>query len=233
MRVTKRQVARLGLVYALIALIVLPGAATGPLARAITRTSLTPNVSATLPGLPVEWGDGSATPLLVNGLSGVVAMAAGGQHSLALKSDGTVWAWGYNYYGQLGTGNTGSPSMSSPAQVSGLSGVIAIAAGQYHSLALKADGTVWAWGSNNDDQLGTTASGSCYTYSSGPCSATPVQVPITNVVAIAAGQYHNLALRSDGTVWAWGYNSDGELGTGNAGSPSATPARVLGLTKAV
>src|SRR5205085_1017470 len=83
---------------------------------------------------------GSNTPVAVSGLHGVVAIAGGAYHSLALKSDGTVWTWGYNFYGVLGNGTTTTTSPSgstTPAAVSGLSGVVAIAGGQVHSLALK------------------------------------------------------------------------------------------------
>ena len=123
-------------------------------------------------------------------------IAGGGEHSIALKSDGTVWAWGNNWVGQLGDGTTSH--RSTPVQVSGLSGVIAIAGGGYHSIALKSDGTVWAWGWNEYGQLGdgTTSHRS-----------TPVQVSgLSGVIAIAGGGYHSIALKSDGTVWAWGNN---------------------------
>ncbi|MZG88400.1 RCC1 repeat-containing protein, partial [Staphylococcus aureus] len=82
----------------------------------------------------------------------VIAIAGGVYHTIALKSDGTVWAWGYNGYGQLGDGST--TNRSTPVQVSGLTDVIAIAGGYYHTIALKSDGTVWAWGHNEGGQLG-------------------------------------------------------------------------------
>ena len=88
----------------------------------------------------------------VQGLSSVTAIAAGEVHSLALKSDGTVWAWGNNYYGQLGDGTT--TDRYTPVQVQGLSSVVAVAADISHSLAVKSDGTVWAWGKNDHGQLG-------------------------------------------------------------------------------
>ena len=85
----------------------------------------------------------------VQNLSGVIAIAGGGWYSLALKNDGTVWAWGRNQFGQLGDGT--NINRNTPVQVQNLSGVIAIAASSAageHSLALKSDGTLWAWGNN-------------------------------------------------------------------------------------
>jgi hypothetical protein len=91
----------------------------------------------------------------------IVAIASGSCHSLALKSDGTVWAWGYNLYGQLGN-NTTIFYSNIPVQVSILNKVIAIAGGGYYSLALKSDGTIWAWGRNDSGQLGNnTTTDSC------------------------------------------------------------------------
>lgn len=127
----------------------------------------------------LAWGSNdSGQVTLPTGLTGVVAIAAGGYHNLALKSDGTVVGWGYNGYGQ-----TTLPS--------GLSGVVAVAAGYYHSLALKSDGTVVAWGSSGDGQI-------------------TVPVGLTGVVAISASNYHSLALKSDGTVVGWGNTSSGQ-----------------------
>ncbi len=164
-----------------------------------------------------------STPVEVGGLSGVVAVAGGGLHSLAVKGDGTVWAWGQNASGQLGDGTT--TDRATPLQVSGLSGVVAVAAGwenfqRAHSLAVKSDGTVWAWGWNASGQLGdgTTADRS-----------TPVQVSgITGVMAVAAGQSHSLALKGDGTVWEWGR----QLVDGRE-RPRSTPVQVSGLTGVV
>src|SRR5438552_914721 len=134
------------------------------------------------------------TPAAVNGLSGVSAIAAGAAayHTLALKRDGTVWAWGFNGFGQLGNGT--KLNSNTPVAVSGLSGVVAIAGGYIHRLALKSDGTVWAWGSNDWWQLG---------YISPVNTNTPVEVPaLSGVKAIAGGVTFSEALKSDGTVWA-------------------------------
>jgi alpha-tubulin suppressor-like RCC1 family protein len=178
--------------------------------------------------------DGINTPVQATGLTGVTAIAAGVQHSLALKNDGTVWAWGYNFYGQLGNGTftTIDPSgVNTPVQVTGLTGVKAVAAGGYHSLALKNDGTVWAWGYNLYGQLGNGT----YTNTSPFGIVTPVQViGLTGVTAIAGGGYNSLALNSDGTVWVWGGNDQGQLGNGTYTTTKPfgidTPVQVIGLT---
>ncbi|MBF0457838.1 MAG: hypothetical protein HQK99_08090 [Nitrospirae bacterium] len=89
----------------------------------------------------------SNTPVQVSGLTGVTAIAGGaGYSTTAMMSDGTVWAWGYNYYGQLGNGT--STDSNTPVQVSGLTGVTAIASGVYHTIALRSSGAVWTWGYN-------------------------------------------------------------------------------------
>lgn len=170
-----------------------------------------------------QLGDGTITdrptPASIGTLSNVTAIAAAFLHSLALKQDGTVWAWGHNGYGQLGDGTTADRPL--PGQVQNLTNVIALAASGYHSLALKADGTVWAWGNNHYGQLGDG--------SSGTIRSNPVQVAgLTEVVAIDVGLWHSLALKQDGTVWAWGNNQYGQLGDGTNTNRSL-PVRVLNL----
>ncbi len=165
----------------------------------------------------------SSTPVQPTGLTQVVAASAGQRHSLALKSDGTVWAWGDNVFGQLGDGGA-IGSVNTPRQVPGFTGVVAIAAGRLHNLALKSDGTLWAWGENSSGQLGD------YTITT---RKTPVQVrDISGVLALSGGFRSSLALRSDGTVWAWGRNDAGQLGEGTLVDRRA-PVRVSGLTGAV
>lgn len=157
----------------------------------------------------------------VTGLSGVVAVAAGGSHSAALKQDGTVWTWGYNGSGELGNNTTNDSS--TPLQVAGLSNVTAIAAGGSHVLALKKDGTVWAWGNNRLGQLGIASQS---------LVLSPVQVSaLEGITAIAAGGYHSIVLKQDGSAWTFGYNGSGQLGNGMSSSNgSSYPVQVAGLS---
>ncbi|HEY4799569.1 MAG TPA: hypothetical protein VII99_10875, partial [Bacteroidia bacterium] len=152
-----------------------------------------------------------ATPTQVIGLSNIIAISAGSQFSLALKNDGTVWAWGDNTNGQLGDG-TKQNKRKTPVQVLGLTGITAISAGDYHSMALRNDKSVWTWGANNSGQLGIG------TWSD---TTLPVKVHgLANAIAIDAGGSHSLALRNDGLIWAWGSNSYGELGNGTTTNDS-------------
>lgn len=158
------------------------------------------------------------SPRQVPGLQDVEAIAAGLFFSLALTSDGRVWSWGRG--GRLGDSTLNH--RSSPGPVQGPSAIQAIAAGISHSLALAADGTVWAWGFNIDGALGDGTRGG------GP-RAPVLAAGLSDIVAIAAGNGHSLALRADGTVWAWGRNSSGQLGDGTD-TDRLTAVQVSGLT---
>ncbi len=182
-----------------------------------------------------QLGDGTQTssliPVQVHGpdnvgfLTNIIALTAGSEgHSMALKDNGTVWTWGNNEYGQLGDGTT--TNRNTPAQVSGLSGIVAISGGYYCSFALKNDGTLWAWGANWFGMLGdgTTTD-----------RLSPVQVHgpnntgfLTGVAAILdGGIYHTLAVKTDGTIWAWGSNASGKLGDGTT-TDRLSPIQVHG-----
>lgn len=164
----------------------------------------------------------------VYGLSDIVDIAAGSDHALAVKKDGTVWAWGYNEFGQLGV-PSGTVTTALPMQVAGLGGVKAVSAGDGYSLALKTDGTVWGFGINQSGELGLGT-----TFHS---TNTPQQVyGLTNVVSIDAGSHHALAVLEDGTVWGWGNTLNGQVNQRNQWGPSyhTTPQQIaLEQVKAV
>lgn len=159
----------------------------------------------------------------------ITEIAAGADHSLALRSDGTVWAWGRNSYGEIGDGIGGYQDALRPVQVSGLSNVIGVAAGGYHSIAIKSDGTIWTWGLNNYGQLGYVTT----SYR----NDTPAQISGITASNVAGGGYHSIALKGDGTVWSWGLNSYGQLGNGintygcsNSSEYSCAPVQASGIT---
>ncbi len=167
-------------------------------------------------------GDGTTTrrltPVPVTGLTNVVAVAAGAAHSLALRANGTVAAWGLNVEGQLGDNST--TRRTTPVTVSGLTSVVAIAAGGLHSMALKADGTVWTWGANALGQIGDNTT-----------TRRRVPVRVTTLAAakaIAAGGVHSVAVTQVGSVFAWGGNPTGAVGDGTT-TTRRVPVLVAGL----
>jgi alpha-tubulin suppressor-like RCC1 family protein len=215
----------------------------------------------------------------------VTKVAGGSFHSLFLKSDGSLWAMGYNYYGQLGDGTYGFPPFNStnlPEQIVATN-VTAVAAGNYHSLFIKSDGSLWAMGFNNSGQLGdgtynntnqpeqivasnvtAIATGSdsipnaplpeyaghsLFVKTDGSlwamgydyfgqlgdgnnfplfvCTNLPEQIVASNVTAVAAGQWHSLFLKNDGSLWAMGYNSYGQLGDGTLNFSTNRPEQIV------
>lgn len=148
--------------------------------------------------------------------AGVVSgVSAGWYHSLAIV-DGTVFSWGYNGYGQLGarSGESSLGDSNLPKQVlsnaSELTNIVEVSAGAVHSLARAVDGRVWAWGDNSYGELGVDPAQPAVP--NNPYVTEPQLVPITNVKQIAGGGSTSYALKTDGTVWAWGYNGLGQLG---------------------
>ncbi|KPA16408.1 hypothetical protein MHK_003370, partial [Candidatus Magnetomorum sp. HK-1] len=173
-------------------------------------------------------GTSQTFPNILSGLKNIIDLAAGENHSLALSDNGSVWAWGNNSHGQLGIGESGGGTeIDSPEKVLLLTDIIAIDGGYAHSLALQNNGTIWSWGSNTHGQLGIGKSG----------VETSESIPnliqtLDNCVSIAAGYGHSVALKKDGTVWTWGFNSSGQLGDGTENNRNQ-PAIVPGLANII
>lgn len=162
-------------------------------------------------------------PKALSAVTAPAAAAAGGSHTLLVMPGGTLWAFGSDYFGQLGDGTTSATGRSQPAQIPGLQHVVAAAAGTNHSLALISNGSVWSFGDNTFGQLGTDDG-------MPGAHASPAAVSaLRDVTTVAAGGNFSLALKSDGTVWAWGDNANGQLGDGTNVSKKQ-PVQVSNLT---
>jgi alpha-tubulin suppressor-like RCC1 family protein len=161
-----------------------------------------------------------SSPVQVGALTNWAQVSAGGRFCAAVKEDGTLWAWGGNTDGSLGTGNR--TNYSSPVQVGGLTNWSLISTEFSTCAAIKTDGTLWTWGGN---LLGQQGHGDKIRRSS------PTQVgALTNWSTVSALAYFCSAVKTDGTLWTWGGGSSGELGTGVASSYRSSPVQVGGLT---
>ncbi len=148
-------------------------------------------------------------------------ISASGSGGAAVLSDGRLETWSL----PVGLGDGGSSIRPTPAVVPGLTGIVQVANAGRHTLALDSGGRVWAWGSNPHGELGNGTTSQVF--NSNP---TPVPVPaLTGVIQVAAGDNDSFALRSDGTVWAWGANDTGQLGDGTA-TQRVVPTQVPGVT---
>jgi alpha-tubulin suppressor-like RCC1 family protein len=150
------------------------------------------------------------------------SIAGGDGHTVAIKTDGSLWSWGRNNFGQLGVNNTTSRSTPVTTLLGGTNWK-SIASGYAHTVALKTDGTLWTWGRNDLGQLGVNNTTS---------RSTPVTTLLggTNWKSIACGFYHTTALKTDGTLWTWGYNSFGQLGVNDTTYRSTPVTTLLGGT---
>ena len=160
----------------------------------------------------------------------ITNLSAGSEHTIVISSDGSLFTWGRNTYGELGNGTSGSNAWKNVPVAVDMNGVLSgktiiqVAGGHNHSIALASDGTLYTWGNNGFGQLGD---------GSNTNSSVPVAVNTSGVlsgktiVQIAAGYYHSLALASDGTIYSWGRNDYGQLGNGNTGTNRNLPVAVL------
>ena len=190
-------------------------------------------VSVKTDGTLWTWGDNSITgalgdgtvinrssPVQVGSLTNWAQVSASTTRSSAVKTDGTLWAWGTNSLGQLGDGTT--IARSSPVQVGSLTDWLQVAMGTDHTTAVKTDGTLWAWGQNNAGQMGVPNTANE--------KSSPVQVgALTNWSLVSAGHTTTVAVKTDGTLWSWGQGSNGALGD-NTIVGKSSPVQVGALT---
>jgi rubredoxin len=149
-------------------------------------------------------------------------VACGYNVSVTIKTDGTLWTWGYNNYGQLG--NSTTVSKSSPVQtIAGGNNWKQVACGYFHTTAIKTDGTLWTWGNDSYGQLGDSTISH---------RSSPIQTIAggTNWKQVACGGYHTAAIKTDGTLWTWGYNFSGLLGDSTSDSKSSPVQTIAGGT---
>lgn len=151
-------------------------------------------------------------------MTGVKEVSLGWNHSAAIKTDGTLWTWGWNYQGQLGNGT--NTSSTTPIKI--MSGVKCVSLGEAHSAAVKTDGTLWMWGRNYCGQLGNGTTTD---------SKSPVKI-MDGVKAISLSEANSAAIKTDGSLWIWGKNDCGQIGNGTT-TNSSRPVKVMTGVKEV
>ncbi|MCL2680592.1 MAG: hypothetical protein FWF11_03865, partial [Coriobacteriia bacterium] len=168
-------------------------------------------------GLGIDTGE-ELLPVQIGTATNWTAVSAGWDHSLALRSDGTLWSWGDNQVAATGLGTTVGTQLT-PAQIGTATDWTQISAGTQYSLAIKSDGTLWSWGSHATGKTGLGA----VTGNQG----TPAQIGTdADWATVSAGNGHSLAIKADGTLWAWGDNWFNQLGFFPATVPQPTPTQV-------
>ena len=161
-----------------------------------------------------------SSPIQIGSLTNWKQVAAGKSHIASVKTDGTLWTCGYNGNGELG--NITTTYYSSPIQVGALTNWKQVACGYTNTVAIKTDGTLWAWGSNYRGQLGNNTYSNAY--------SSPIQVgALTNWKQVSCGYNNTVAIKTDGTLWAWGYNNLGQLGN-NTRTTYLSPIQIGSLT---
>jgi uncharacterized delta-60 repeat protein len=163
---------------------------------------------------------GGTTPLARVSFARARTLAAGGSHTVAVRTDGSLWAWGNNASGQLGLAS--NTSYNTPQRVGTDTNWASVATGDSHTVAVRTDGSLWAWGSNASGQLGL-ANNNDYN--------TPQRVGTgTSWASVAAGSAHSLAVQADGSLYAWGLNDNGQLGLGNLPNQNTPQAVAAGTS---
>ena len=169
--------------------------------------------------------DDSNTPVRIWMDVKSVSAGSGSFHSMAIMNDGSLWTWGNNQYGQLGNGK--STNSNTPIQI--MTGVKSICTGCIHSTVIKNDDSLWTWGDNAVGQLGNGTDGNG---DIDVVSYTPSQI-MTDVKSTCAGVLHSMAIKNDGSLWAWGYSFTGEIGDGTIKNVKNTPIQIMTDVKSV
>jgi len=160
------------------------------------------------------------TPVQIDSNTNWSKVSSGVDHTIAIKSNGTMWGWGFNTYQQIGIDSM-LELIDTPTQIGTDTNWSSVSSGDKFSVAIKSNGTLWAWGINTYGQLGDGTTDQ---------HNTPVQIGTdTNWVSVACGQYHTVAIKSNGTIWAWGSNSNGQLGDGTT-TDHYSPAQIGSAT---
>jgi len=149
--------------------------------------------------------------------TGVRAVSAGSNYTVVVGTDGSLWAWGNNEFGQIGDGSSNNTRVSF-SRIGTASDWLSVSAGSSHTLAIREDGSLWAWGNNADGRTGLGINTGT--------TNNPTRVGTDSWVAVSAGNSHTLAIRSDGSLWAWGSNANGRTGLGMDTGTANSPTRV-------
>ena len=159
------------------------------------------------------------------------SVSAGDENTIAIKTDGSLWAWGINYTGQLGDGTSGSETgKTTPTRIGTDTNWVSVSMeSRFHTVAIKTDGSLWAWGYNNYGQLGDgTGGGGHYDYSGNKSSPTRIGSD-TNWASVSVREGGTLAIKIGGSLWAWGSNTHGRIGDGTSSYEivKSTPTQIL------
>jgi len=146
-------------------------------------------------------------------------VSAGVSHTMAIRNDGSLWGWGNAQFGRLGNGSQAAVNQVQPVRIGNHNDWVYVSAGNFHTMGIREDGSLWAWGAPANGRLGH---GSAY----GGNVITPVRIGTDYWAHVSAGSTHTVAIRKDGSLWAWGENANGRLGNDSTTGNTTAPERI-------